>query len=428
MITLMLFAVFLGLLCLGLPIAFVLGVTALIMIGLFSTASLQMVPEVMYNSLDTFPLMAIPFFVIAAQFMVRGGTSRYLINAANCYVRHWYGGLGMVTVISCMIFGALCGSSVATALAIGVIVVPAMMQHGYPRPFALGVVSASGTIAIMIPPSIAMIIYGIMADESIPRLFMAGVLPGVMQGSFYMLWIRYDAKRKNIGGDPKADWGETLRTTYKAIPALSMPVIVLGGIYSGIVTVTEAAALGATAAIVISLFIYREVKLSQVIPISGDAMKAAGMIMFIISTAITVGNWVTEAGLPAKLVEIAKDLNLSAFWFLLSVNIALILLGCLLEVVSIMLITLPIILPVLGALDINLIHFGIVMTLNMEVALITPPVGLNLYVISGVAKAPLAESIRGVTPFIIITLIQLALITYWPPYTLFLPDLILGVR
>jgi C4-dicarboxylate transporter DctM subunit len=257
---------------------------------------------------------------------------------------------------------------------------------------------------------------------------MAGVLPGVMQGSFYMLWIRYDAKRKNIGGDPKADWGETLRTTYKAIPALSMPVIVLGGIYSGIVTVTEAAALGATAAIVISLLIYREVKLSQVIPISGDAMKAAGMIMFIISTAITVGNWVTEAGLPAKLVEIAKDLNLSAFWFLLSVNIALILLGCLLEVVSIMLITLPIILPVLGALDINLIHFGIVMTLNMEVALITPPVGLNLYVISGVAKAPLAESIRGVTPFIIITLIQLALITYWPPYTLFLPDLILGVR
>ena len=428
MITLLLFVVFLSLLALGLPIAFVLGVTALIMIAFFSTASLQMVPEVMYNSLDTFPLMAIPFFVIAAQFMVQGGTSRYLINAANCWVRHWWGGLAMVTVISCMIFGALCGSSVATALAIGVIVVPAMMEHGYPRSFALGVVSAAGTIAIMIPPSIAMIIYGIMADESIPRLFMAGFLPGIMQGVFYMIWIRFDARRKNIGGSPKAGWGETLQTTYKAIPALCMPVIILGGIYSGIVTVTEAAALGAVAAIFISLFIYKEVGFRQVIPITGDAMKSAGMIMFIICTAITVGNWLTEAGLPAKLVEIAKDLELNAFTFLLTVNVALLLLGCLLEVVSIMLITLPIILPVLAALDINLIHFGIVMTLNMEVALITPPVGLNLYVISGVGKAPLAETIQGVTPYIFITIVQLLLITYWPPYTLFLPNLILGAR
>jgi C4-dicarboxylate transporter DctM subunit len=428
MTALVLFLVFLGLLCLGLPIAFVLGVTAFIMIALFSPAPLQMVPEVMYNSLDTFPLMAIPFFVIAAQFMVRGGTSRYLINAANCYVRHWWGGLAMVTVISCMIFGALCGSSVATALAIGVIVVPAMIEHGYPRPFALGVISAAGTIAIMIPPSIAMIIYGIMADESIPRLFMAGFLPGIMQGCFYMIWIRYDAKRKNIGGAPKADLEETLRTTYKAIPAFSMPVIILGGIYSGFVTVTEAAALGAVAAIIISLFIYREVKPSQVIPIAGEAMKSAGMIMFIISTAITIGTWLTEAGLPAKLVELAKEMNLTAFWFLLAVNIALLILGCLLEVVSIMLITLPIILPVIRALDINLIHFGIVMTLNMEIALITPPVGLNLYVISGVGKASLAETIRGVTPYIFITIAQLALITYWPAYTLFLPNLIMGAR
>ena len=423
-----LFLVFLGLLCLGLPIAFVLGVTAFIMIAFFSPAPLQMVPEVMYNSLDTFPLMAIPFFVIAAQFMVQGGTSRYLINAANCWVRHWWGGLAMVTVISCMIFGALCGSSVATALAIGVIVVPAMMEHGYPRSFALGVISAAGTIAIMIPPSIAMIIYGIMADESIPRLFMAGFLPGIMQGVFYMIWIRFDAKRKNIGGAPKAGWPETIRTTYKAIPAFCMPVIILGGIYSGFVTVTEAAALGAVAAILISLFIYREVKPSQLIPLAGDAMKSAGMIMFIICTAITIGNWLTEAGLPASLVQIAKDMNLTAFWFLLSVNIALLILGCLLEVVSIMLITLPIILPVLRSLDINLIHFGIVMTLNMEIALITPPVGLNLYVIAGVGKASLAETIRGVTPYIFITIAQLALITYWPAYTLFLPNLVMGAR
>jgi C4-dicarboxylate transporter DctM subunit len=413
------------LLCLGLPIAFTLGITAMVMVALYSPAPMAMLPQVMYNSLDTFPLMAIPFFVIAAQFMVRGGTSRYLIEAANCYIRHWWGGLAMVTVLSCMIFGAICGSSVATALAIGVIVIPAMMQHGYPRPFALGVIAASGTIAIMIPPSIAMIIYGILAEESIPRLFMAGFLPGIMQGIFYMTWIRYDAKRKKIGGAPKATWRETIQATGKAAPALFLPFIILGGIYSGFATVTEAAALGSVVAIFISLFIYREVKPRELISIAGDSLKSAGMIMFIICTAITFGTWLTESGLPAKLVEIAKDMHLNAFWFLLAVNIALLILGCLLEVASIMLITLPIILPVIRALGIDLIHFGIVMTLNMEIALITPPVGLNLYVISGVAKASLAETIKGVTPYIIITIIQLALITYWPVYTLFLPNLLM---
>jgi C4-dicarboxylate transporter DctM subunit len=413
------------LLCLGLPIAFTLGITAMVMVALYSSAPMAMLPQVMYNSLDTFPLMAIPFFVMAAQFMVRGGTSRYLIEAANCYIRHWWGGLAMVTVLSCMIFGAICGSSVATALAIGVIVIPAMMQNGYPRPFALGVVAASGTIGIMIPPSVAMIIYGILAEESIPRLFMAGFFPGIMQGAFYMIWARYDAKRKRIGGSPKATRAETLRATGKAFPAFILPFIILGGIYSGFATVTEAAALGAVVAIFISIFIYREVKPRELISIARDSMKSAGMIMFIISTAITFGTWLTQAGLPAKLVELAKDMNLNAFSFLLTVNVALLILGCFLEVASILLITMPILLPVVRALGIDLVHFGIVVTLNMEVALITPPVGLNLYVISGVAKAPLDETIKGVAPYIFITIFQLALITYWPAYTLFLPNLVM---
>lgn len=417
--------VFGGLLCLGLPIAFTLGITAMVMIALYSPAPLMMLPEVMYNALDSFPLMAIPFFVIAAQFMVRGGSSKYLINAADCYVRHTWGGLAIVSVISCMIFGAICGSSVATALAIGVIIIPAMMRFGYPRPFAIGVVGAAGTVAIMIPPSVAMIIYGIMADESIPRLFIAGIMPGIMQGGFYILWISYDARRRKIGGAPKATLEETLKATAKALPAFSMPVVILGGIYSGIVTVTEAAALGAVLAMVISLFIYREVHFKEVIPITGEAMKSAGMVMFIISTAIVFGNWLTEAGVPARLVELAKELKLTPFWFLLFVNIILLILGMFLEVVSVMLITLPIILPVIRMLGIDLIHFGIVMTVNMEIALITPPVGLNLYVISGIAKAPLAETVKGVFPFIILSIGQLALITYWPAYTLFLPNLLM---
>jgi C4-dicarboxylate transporter DctM subunit len=418
--------VFAALLCLGLPIAFVLGITALVMIALYSPSPLMMVPEIMYNSLDTFPLMAIPFFVLAAQFMVRGGVSKYLIEAANCYIGHVRGGLAIVAVVSCMLFAAICGSSVATALAIGVIVIPAMMKYGYPRSFAAGVVAASGTMGIMIPPSIALIIYGIIAEENIPRLFLAGFMPGLMEGGFYIAWIAYYSRRKGFGGGhPRATLGQTLNATWKAIPAYSLPVIILGGIYSGFVTVTEAAALAAVVSILISLFIYGGVRLREIIPISAEAMKGAGMIMFIITTAIVFGNWMTEAGFPAKVVSLAKDLQLSAFTFLLFINIILLILGMFLEVVSIMLITLPIMLPIVHQLGIDPVHFGIIVTVNMELALETPPVGLNLYVISGVAKSPLWETIKGTFPFTCLGLIQLAIITYWPAYTLFLPNLLM---
>ncbi|HOG15710.1 MAG TPA: TRAP transporter large permease [Syntrophales bacterium] len=414
------------LLLLGVPIAFTLGLSAMVMLALYSPTGVAMVPDVMYNALDTFPLMALPFFVITAEFMVRGGSSRYLIDVANCLFKHHWGGLAIVTVVSCTFFGAICGSSVATAMAIGIIVVPAMMESGYPRTFSLGVVAAAGTIAIMIPPSGAMIIYGIVAEESIPRLFLAGFVPGVTQAILYILWIKYDSRRKNIARTPvKASWTETFQAVKKALPALSLPLIILGGIYTGLCTVTEAAGLSAVVAIFISVFVYREIPLGRVITVAGEAMRGAGMILFIISTAIVFGNWLTEAGLPARLVKYATDMKLNAFGFLLACNIILLFLGCFLEVVSTMLITLPILLPLVSALGIDLVHFGIMMTLNMEIALITPPVGLNLYVVSGVGKAPLQETIKGVTPYIVVTLIQLALVTYWPAYTLFVPNLLM---
>jgi len=425
MMILVLFLVFGALLCFGLPIVFVLGITALVMIAFFSKTPLLMVPEIMYNTLDTFPLMAIPFFVIAAQFMVSGGTSKYLVKAANCYVGHMRGGLAIVAVVSCMLFAAICGSSVATALAIGVIIIPAMMEHGYPRSFSAGVVAASGTMGIMIPPSIALVIYGIIAEESIPRLFLAGVLPGILEGALYIAWITWISRRKGFGRAPRVGWAETLRTTGQATPAFSVPFIILGGIYSGLVTVTEAAALAAVVSVIISLYIYREVKYREVISITGDAMKQAGMIMFIISTAVVFGNWLTEAGIPARAVTVAKELQLSPLMFLLFVNIILLIMGMFLEVVSIMLITLPIMLPVINHLGIDLVHFGIIMTVNMELALETPPVGLNLYVISGVAKAPLWDVIKGTFPFTCLGIIQLAIITYWPWFSLFLPNLLM---
>ena len=207
------------------------GITALVMIAFYSPSPLMMLPEVMYNALDTFPLMAIPFFVIAAQFMVPGRTSRYLIEAANCYVGHMRGGLAIVAVVSCMFFASICGSRVATALAIGIVVIPAMMQFGYTRSFAAGVVLSSGTMGIMIPPSIPLIIYGILAEESIPRLFLAGVMPGILKGGLYIAWIAWYSRHKKFVGGPRATLAETLHATGKATPAFSLPFIILGGIY-----------------------------------------------------------------------------------------------------------------------------------------------------------------------------------------------------
>jgi len=418
-------AVFLILLVSGLPVAFVLGITTLIMVLLFSQTPLIMVPDVMYSALNSFTLIAIPFFVIGAQFMVRGGTSKYLLDAANCYVRHLWGGLAIVAVVGCMLFAAICGSSTATALAMGVFMIPEMIKRGYPRHFAAGVVAASGTMGAIIPPSLGLILYGILASESIPRLFLAGVMPGILEGALYIAWIHLFSRIKGIHGGERAGAKETLDATVKALPALSLPVIVLGGIYSGIVTVTEAAALASVASLVISLFIYREVKPKEIVPIAGEAMMSAGMIMFIISTALLFGHWITEAGIPFRLIAFLKDLNLSPYLFLLFVNILFLIMGAFLDAVSVTLITIPILLPVLQHMGIDLVHFGIILTVNMEVGCITPPVGLNLFVLSGATRAPLSEIIRGAFPFMIIGLIQIAIITYIPQFVLFLPKLLM---
>lgn len=416
---------FLLLLITGLPVAFVMGITAAVMLIFFSSTPLLLVPEIMYNSLASFPLMAVPFFVIAATFMVRGGTARYLVDAANALVGSFNGGLAIVCVVSSMIFAAICGSSIATALSMGVIIIPAMMRLGYKRSFATGIVAASGTMGIMIPPSVALIIYGIVTEQSIPRLFLAGVLPGIMEGALYISWIIYYSKKMGYGGEPRKSLKETVWVLTKALPAFSLPFIILGGIYSGIVTVTEAAALAAVVSLFISMFIYREIKPLQVVPLIGESMKLAGMVMLIVSTAMVFGTWITQAGIPAHLAATVVEYNLPWWGFLLIVNFLLLALGMFLEVVSIMLITLPIIFPLLAPLGIDPIHFGIVMMVNMEVAFITPPVGLNLFVLSTASKAPLSEVIRGVMPFVILSIIELIIITYWPAFSLYLPKLLM---
>ena len=301
-----------------------------------------------------------------------------------------------------------------------------MIEKGYPRSFALGVIGASGTIGIVIPPSLALILYGIVAEQSVPRLFLAGILPGLLQATAFFVWVWYTARKNNFPVEPSLPMAERWRVTFRALPALSLPIIVLTGIYGGFVTVTEAAALAAAASMAISLLFYKGFKWTQSLSVIADALKSAGTIMLIVATAIAFGHWMTDSGVPAQLVKWVLEHNLSTWEFLLAINVLLLVLGCFLEVVATLLLVLPILAPVLIPLGVDPVHFSIIFTHNMEIALVHPPVGLNLYVLATISTAPIGEVIRGILPFLILLLIVLMIITYWPPLTLWLPNLVYG--
>jgi C4-dicarboxylate transporter DctM subunit len=358
--------------------------------------------------------------------MERGGVARALINAAEAWVGRVRGGMGLVCVLSCTIFAAMCGSSVATAIAMGTILVPAMLRSGYARPFAAGIVGSSGTLGILIPPSLAFVVYGVLSDVSVPRLFLAGVIPGLLQASILAAYILWYSHRKGYAIGERIAGQEKLQRTVAAIPALSVPVIVLGGLYGGIVTLTESAALSAVVAIVLSLFFYRGMQWRDVLPVMAESVRNAAAIMIIVTVALAFGHWITESGAAAKSVQLVKEWDIQAWQFLLAMNLILLVLGMFLEVFSVLLITVPVLIPLLQPLGIDPIHFGVVVVINMEIALLTPPVGLNLFVISNISNTPLADVVRGTTPFIILMLGLLALITYVPSISLWLPKLLMG--
>jgi C4-dicarboxylate transporter DctM subunit len=307
----------------------------------------------------------------------------------------------------------------------GVVVVPYMIKYGYERNFSVGVVAAAGTMGIVIPPSIPLILYGILAEQSIPRLFLAGIPAGILEGVLYASYIFITSKKRGFKGREKVNKDEVITSTIKALPGLALPVLVLVGIYAGIVTVTEAAALAVFLSLVVSIYIYKEVKTNEIAAIATEGMKSAGMIMIIISTALLFGTYLTQSGNTQKLVEFVQNNNLSAWQFLLIINIVLLFLGMFLEVVSVMYIVLPIVLPLLAPLGIDPIHFAIVILVNMEVALITPPVGLNLYVLSKATNTPVTSVIKGTFPYVILGLLQLIFITYYAPFSTFLPNLLM---
>lgn len=416
---------FLLLLFLGVPIWLVLGVTATALFAI-DGAPLIGIAQKVIDELNSTTLLAVPYFVAAAVFMERGHVARALIGAAEAWVGGVRGGLGLVCVVSCTIFAAMCGSSVATAMAMGTILVPAMLRANYERHFASGIVAASGTLGILIPPSLAFVVYGVLADQAITRLFLAGVIPGVLQAGLIAFWILRYSGLKGYGRDEPMARAEKFRRTLHALPALSVPVIVLGGLYGGIVTITESAALSAIIALLLAVFVYKGVKPSGVLAVLTEAVRNAAAIMIIIAVALVFGHWMTEAGIAREAVEFVTEAGITWWQFLIAVNVLLLLLGMILEVFAVMLLTLPVILPVLEQLGIDPVHFGVIIVVNMELALLTPPVGLNLFVISNITRAPLSEVVRGTTPFLLLMMILLLAVTYVPEISLWLPRLVYG--
>ena len=418
-----LLGMFLLLLVLGIPIYLALGVTGAVMFGL--EGNLLSFAQKLTDELNSTTLLAVPYFVIAATFMERGGVARALIDAAQAWIGRVRGGMGLVCVLSCAIFAAMCGSSVATAIAMGTILIPAMHRSGYGRPFASGVVGASGTLGILIPPSLAFVVFGVLADASIPKLFLAGVIPGLLQAALLAVYIIWYSRRKGYAGGESVPTRDKWRRTLLAVPALFVPVIVLGGLYGGIVTLTESAALSAVVAMLLSLFVYRGMRLRDTLFVLAEGVRNAAAIIIIVALALAFGHWVTESGIATVLVEWVNQSNMQAWHFLIAVNLVLLVLGMFLEVFSIMLLTLPVLIPMLEPLGIDPMHFAVVMVINMEIALLTPPVGLNLFVIASISNTPLLEVTRGTLPFVVLMLVLLVLITYVPAISLWLPNLLM---
>lgn len=384
--------------------------------------NMTMVPQRIFTALDSFPMMAIPGFVLAGVIMARGGISKYLIEALRSWVGHLPGGLAVVTILACMIFAAISGSSPATAAAIGSIMIPAMVSAGYEKRYSMGLVAAGGTLGILIPPSIPLIIYGITAEVSIGELFMAGIVPGLFLTTVLIVAAIFYAKRNGFVGDDKASWAVRGKSSLKAIWGAFLPFLILGSIYSGVVTPTESAVIAVAYGFIVSIFIYRELKLKDFRPIIVESINITAMIFLIIGAASLFGLYLTNAQVPHQVGQWIAESDLNKWIFILIVNLLFFALGMFLEAVSIILITLPILLPILVHFDINLLHFAIIMTINMELGMITPPVGLNLFVVSGIAKEKLGEVVKGVIPFIILMVVVLVIVILWPSLSLWLPN------
>ena len=411
---------------LSIPIAVAIGFSGTASLFLFTNSPMIVIPKEMFSAIDKFALGAIPFFILAGNLMEVGGISNRLVNFAKSIVGGLQGGLGMTCVMTCMIFAAVSGSSVATTFAIGAILIPALIKHGYPTNFAAALQATSAELGVIIPPSIPMILYGVSAEVSIGELFIAGFGPGILIGGGLMLFVWLWAKYKGYGKNDHLGRMTFAQAGREAALALLMPVIILGGIYGGVFTPTEAAIVAVFYALVVGMGIYKEIKVKDLFPIFRKSVISSAVIMFIIANAGLFSFLITRAGVPEAIGEFLKAHLTSGAMFLLGVNAALFLIGMFIETSASIIVLAPILAPVAIKFGIDPVHFGTIMVVNLALGMITPPFGVNLFAACTVAKISLDQIIRELIPFVLCILTCLMIITYVPQISLFLRDLVYG--
>ncbi|WP_335946270.1 TRAP transporter large permease [Salipiger bermudensis] len=449
---LLLFVSVIGLMLIGVPIAVSLGLSSIVFLLVLSDTSLASVAQSFFQAMaGHYTLLAIPFFILASSFMSTGGVARRIIRFSIALVGHMHGGLAIAGVFACMLFAALSGSSPATVVAIGSIVIAGMRQVGYTKDFAAGVIANAGTLGILIPPSIVMVVYASATDVSVGRMFLAGVIPGLMAGTMLMITIYAIARVRNLPKGEWLGWGEVLSSGRDALWGLFLIVIILGGIYGGIFTPTEAAAVAAVYAFFIANFVYRDMG-----PLAGrdgernltllrkpialvtaffhrdtrdtlfDAGKLTITLMFIIANALILKHVLTDEQIPQQIAAAMLDAGLGPVMFLVIVNVILLIGGQFMEPSGLLVIVAPLVFPIAIELGIDPIHLGIIMVVNMEIGMITPPVGLNLFVTSGVAGMPMMSVVRAALPFLAVLFVFLIMVTYIPILSTWLPTTFMG--
>lgn len=421
-----LFAIFFFLVLLGSPIAICLGVATFTTMMLFTDISPIEISSMMFEKVEHYSLMAIPMFILAGNLLSKGSAATRIIEFAKSMVGHLPGGLPISAIFASIIFAAVSGSSPATVVAIGSIMFGAIMDAGYPKKYAVGTIATAGSLGILIPPSIVLIVFGVTAEVSIGRLFMAGVVPGIMLGFMMMVVTYIGAKRLGFERTEPESWKVRLTKMKDATWGLMTIVIVIGGIYGGIFTPTEAAAVAAVWAFFISVFIYKDISLKEMFGVSLESAKTTAMIMFIIANAMLFAHFLTIENIPQGITEALVAANVDKYMFLIMVNILLIIAGSFMEPSAIIMIMVPLLLPVAMALGIDPIHFGIVVTINMELGMVSPPVGLNLFVTSGLTGMSIKDVIVAAFPWTMTIFAGLMLVTYIPEIALWLPNLMYG--
>jgi C4-dicarboxylate transporter DctM subunit len=408
----------------GIPITFSLGVAAAA--GLMLTGTpLVVIVQKLWTAVDTFPLVAVPLFILAGDIMSVGGITRRLVDFAQALVGHLTSGLAMVAVVACMFFAAVSGSAIADAAAIGGLLIPAMVANRYHAPFSASLVAAAGTIGPIIPPSIPMVLYGVMTNTSIAKLFAGGFLPGVLMGLGLMIYSYYVGKRRGyVGREKRAGVGEILRGLVNATLAMIMPVIIIGGIIGGVFTPTESGVIAVVYALLLGLFVYRELSWRDLPQLFYATGLVTGKILFILGTASIFSFLLTVEGIPQQVTNTIASLQPSWFVMLLFINIVLLIVGTFLDTISALFIFTPLLLPMAMAVGVDPIHFGIIVSVNLTIGMITPPVGVVLFVTAGIAKLSIREMMRDLTPMIVVLIVALAITTYWTDMVMWIPRML----